>query len=154
MRLEHEFTYHTAVVGPHVVGHGPYGTRHVYEVREGVAEGPRLSARSLGPGTDWMLVGSDGFLRMNVRAQLVTDDGAIICVRYRGAAEANERLYAALTSGEATRFDEQRIRTVWQLESGDERYSWINQAVFVGEARLQPTDSGARGFEHRVCRLA
>lgn len=32
----------------------------------------------LGSGSDWMLVGSDGFMRMDVRVQIETDDGAII----------------------------------------------------------------------------
>lgn len=154
MRLEHEFTYRTAVNGPHVVGDGPFGTRHHYDMTDGEVEGPRLRARSSGDGTDWMLVGADGFLRMDVRMQLVTDDGAVLLVRYHGPAEANDRLQQAIEAGEETSFDDQRIRTVWQIESGDCRYAWVNQAVFVGEGRVCPTFSGRPGFEHRVYRAA
>ena len=101
-----------------------------------------------------MLVGADRFLRMDVRIQLLTDDGAVLCARYRGPAETNDRLQAAIAGSEPTGFDDQHIRTWWELESGDPRYAWVNQAIFVGEARFQPTEAGAPGFEHRVYRAA
>lgn len=152
--LAYEFTYRTAVVGPHEVGQGPFGVRQHYELADGVVEGPRLSARSVDSGADWMLSGADGFMRMDARVQLLTGDGAVLLARYHGPAESNARLQAAIAGGEPTDFEEQRIRTWWELESGDPRYAWVNQTVFVGEARFQPTESGQPGFEHRVYRAA
>ncbi len=150
--LRHEFTYRTSVAGPHEVGAGPYGTRQYYEMTDGVIEGARLSGRTLGSGSDWMLVGTDGFLRMDVRLQILTDDGAVLCARYHGLAEANERLQQAIASGAATSFADQSIRTSWRIETGDSRYAWINRSVFIGEGRVQPSGSAA-GFEHRIHRV-
>ena len=127
IHLEYAFTYRTAVAGPHVVGEGPHGTRHCYEMTDGVIEGGRLSGRALGSGADWMLVGSDGFLRMDARIQILTDDGAVLCARYHGPAEANDRLREAIASGEPTGFVDQRIRTCWEMESGDPGYAWVNR---------------------------
>lgn len=154
MRLEHEFTYTAVVLGPHVVGQGPFGMRHYYEMAQGLVAGPRLAGRTLGAGADWMLVGPDGVLRMDVRIQLLADDGAILCARDHGIGEPNERMRSATEHDEPTRFENQRIRTCWQLECGDPRYEWVNRYLFVGEARLRPAGEDKPGFEHRVYRLA
>lgn len=153
IRLHPEFTYRTLVAGPHEAGEGPQGRRQVFEMRDGVFEGPRLSGRTLGAAADWMLAGSDGFLRMDVRLQLLTGDGAVVLAHYRGPAEANAALMDAMTAGAPTRFADARIRTVWELESGDPRYAWVNQSLFVGEGRFLPSSAGEPGFEHRVHRV-
>ena len=152
-RLVHEFTYHAVVSAPHEVGVGPHGHRQYYEMKSGVIDGPRLKGKLLGSGSDWMLVGSDGFMRMDVRIQIETDDGAIICARYFGPAEANRNLAQALAASTATDFSDQSIRSHWLLETGDPGYAWVNQAVFVGEGRLRPAGPGVMGFEHRVYRV-
>ncbi len=154
MRLEHEFTYRTAVIGPHIVGDGPLGCRHCYEMVDGVVEGARLNGRTLGSGADWMLVRKDGLMRMDVRIQLRTDDGATLLARYGGPARSSERMRAALATGESTGFEDQAIQTAWRLECGDPRYAWVNEAIFVGEGRVLPAGPGRPGFEHRVYRTA
>ena len=152
-KLVHEFTFHSAVSAPQEVGTGPFGHRQYYAMRDGLIEGSRLTGKLLGAGSDWMLMGPDGFMRMDVRIQIETDDGAVICVRYFGPAEANEVLGQAVAACSPTEFSDQSIRSHWLLESGDPRYAWVNQSVFVGEGRLLPAEPGVLGFEHRVYRL-
>lgn len=152
-KLIYEFTYHAAFSSPHEVGVGPYGHRQYYEMTEGVLKGSRLNGRLLGSGSDWMLVGRDGFIRMDVRIQIETDDQAVICAHYFGPAEANQKLVQAMAASAPTGFSDQLIRSHWLLETGAPRYAWVNQAVFVGESRLLPVRPGVLGFEHRVYRL-
>ena len=152
-KLVHEFTFHSAVSAPQEVGTGPFGHRQYYAMRDGVIEGPRLRGKLLGAGSDWTLMGSDGFMRMDVRIQIETEDGAVICVRYFGPAETNEALGQAMVACSPTQFSDQSIRSHWLLESGDPRYAWVNQNVFVGEGRLRPAEPGIAGFEHRVYRV-
>ena len=152
-KLVHEFTFHSAVSAPREVGAGPFGRRQYYAMRDGSIEGPRLRGTLLGPGSDWMLVGSDGFMRMDVRIQIETEDGAVLCAHYFGPAEANDMLGRAVAACSPTEFSDQSIRTHWILETGDPRYDWVNQGVFVGEGRLRPASPGVLGFEHRVYRL-
>lgn len=78
MRLEYEFTYSAQLKPPLNVGTGPFGTRMVFEVTGGTVEGDRLNGTILGGGADWMLVGPDGYGRLDVRAQLAAKDGAIV----------------------------------------------------------------------------
>ncbi len=152
-KLVCEFTFRSAVSAPQEVGIGPFGHRQYYAMRDGVIEGPRLTGKLVGAGSDWMLMGADGFMRMDVRIQIGTEDGAVICVRYFGPAEANEVLGQAAAACSPTEFSVQSIRTHWLLESGDPRYAWVNQNVFVGEGRLCPAEPGVLGFEHRVYRV-
>ena len=152
-KLIHEFTYVATVGEPHEVGVGPLGHRQYFEMKTGVVAGPRLNGKLLGSGGDWMLVGTDGFMRMDVRIQIGTDDGAVICAHYFGPAEMNQKTAQAFSTGSPTEFADQVNRSHWLLETGDPRYAWVNQAVFVGEGRFRPAGPGVMGFEHRVYRV-
>ena len=152
-QLVHAFTYHAIIGAPREVGVGPFGHRQYYEMTSGTLDGPRLTGKLIGSGGDWMLIGPDGFMRMDVRVQIETDDGAIICAHHFGPAEANQALGQAFASSTPTDFADQSIRSHWLLESGDSRYAWVNQSVFVGEGRLRPAGPGVMGFEHRVYRV-
>ena len=151
--LIHEFTCHVACGPAHDVGTGPYGLRQYFEMTGGRIEGPRLAGKLLGSGGDWMLVGPDGFMRMDVRIQIETEDGAVICAHYFGPAEANDALQQAVAAVAPTRFSDQSIRSHWVLEAGHPHYAWVNRSVFVGQGRLLPARPGQLGFEHQVYRL-
>ena len=78
MNFEYEFSYRAKLKDALPVGAGPYGTRLFFEVIEGEFAGKRLNGKILSGGGDWLLVGADGFGRLDVRAQFVTDDGAAL----------------------------------------------------------------------------
>ena len=88
--------------------------------------------------------------RVDVRGQIATDDGAFIYAQYEGVLEMNEKVLAAMAAAEATDFSDQYFRTTPRVETGDERYVWLNQSVFVAEGRLYP----GLGVEYRVHRAA
>ena len=139
MNLEYEFTYHASVKAPIAIGTGPYGTRMFFEVTSGEFEGKRLKGKILSGGGDWLLAGADGFSRLDVRIQLVTDDGAAIYGTYCGLLETNARVQAALSDPKSgTDFGDHYFRTTPRFETGDPRYAWMNQALFVSEGRVLP----------------
>ena len=149
MDLVHEFTFHATLAEPLMIGNGPYGTRVVYPVVDGQAKGDRISGTLVGGGGDWLLIGPDGWGRLDVRGQLQTDDGALVYMTYRGVLELNDKVIAATQSTEAeTGFDDQYFRTTPHFEVGDERYAWMNHTVFVGRGRLI-----AGGVEYEVYRV-
>jgi hypothetical protein len=57
-----------------------------------------------------------------------------------------EHAVAAARAGTEIRtdFDDHYYRTTPRLETGDERYAWVNQTVFVGRGRIIP---GGVGYE-------
>jgi len=123
--------------------------RIIYEVVGGRADGPRFSGRVLTGGADWLLVGPDGWGRLDVRAQFVTDDGAAIYASYVGLLEMNDKVQQAIASGSSTDFGDQYFRTNPRFETGDPRYAWLNQTFFVGEGRI----IAGPGVEYRLYRV-
>jgi Protein of unknown function (DUF3237) len=150
VQLEYEFTYQAKLKQPLNVGAGPYGVRTVFEVVDGVVEGKRLNGTVLSGGADWMLVGADGCGRLDVRAQFATKDNAIIYVCYLGVVQMNEAVQQAVLAGKGTEYTDQYFRTAPRLETGDSRYAWVNQSLFVAEGRFLE----GPGVEYKVHRVA
>ena len=149
MNLEYELTYHALLKEPVVVGAGPYGSRLVFEVTGGHVEGKRLKGTILTGGADWLLVGADGWGRLDVRVQVMTDDGAAIYVAYYGILEMNDKVQRATTEASGTDYSDQYFRTNPRFESGDPRYAWLNHTLFVAEGHIL----AGLGVEYRVYRL-
>jgi hypothetical protein len=149
MKLVHEFDLSATLKPPVPVGAGPIGTRMFYEVASGEIKGERLRGKLLGGG-EWALIGPDGYLRVDVRLQAETHDGAFLYVQYVGLLEMNEAVQGSLASGKGTDYGDQAFYTNPRFETGDERYAWLNTTFFVGEGRLRP----GPGVEYRVYRPA
>lgn len=81
-------THRAMLEPPMPVGDGPVGSRMVFDVTGGRVEGPRISGNFTGPAGEWLLMGADGFGRVDVRAQIETDDGAFVYVQYFGLASS------------------------------------------------------------------
>jgi len=149
MELVHEFTFRAGLKPPLPIGAGPIGTRMYYEINGGEVVGDRLSGTIRGGG-EWALIGPDGFLRVDVRAQVETSDGAFLYVQYFGLLEMNAAVMNAIENGTGTEFADQYFCTNPRIETGDPRYSWVNTTFFVGEGRVLP----GLGIEYRVYRPA
>ena len=138
-----------ALKPPLPVGAGPIGTRVYYDVTEGEIIGDRIRGKLLGGG-EWALIGPDGFLRVDVRLQIETHDGAFLYVQYLGLIELNETVQSALADGTGTEYNDQYFYINPRIETGDERYAWVNTTFFVGEGHFLPNNS----IEYRVWRPA
>ena len=149
MELVHECTFHADTAAALVVGDGPAGTRMIVPVTGGWAKGERLNGTVTGPGADWIVVGADGYGRLEVRTQLLTDDGALVYLTYIGILELNDAVQAAVADGASTEYDDQYFRSTPRFETGDSRYGWVNTTVFVGEGRIAPG-----GVEYEIYRLS
>ena len=149
MNLVQEFTLTAALKPPLPIGDGPIGTRVYYEAAGGEIVGDRIRGKLLGGG-EWALIGPDGFLRLDVRFQVETHDGAYLYIQYFGLLELNEAVQSALADGTGTEYGDQYFFTNPRIETGDERYAWVNTTFFIGEGRMLPN----LGVEYRVLRPA
>jgi hypothetical protein len=91
------------------------------------------------PGSDWMVVSSDGYGRPDVRVPLMSDDGALILMHYVGLVEQSERFVEAAANDEPTGWDDQYMRFSFCFETGSERHRWLTQRLFVGRGHLLGT---------------
>ena len=137
-RLEFLMNVHIDLKPPVEIGAVPSGNRQIFDTIGGSFEGPRLKGKVLPGGGDWMLFGSDGVGRLDVRGALETDDGARIYMQYSGVLVVNAVLAKALATGGETNYGDTYFMTQPRFETGDERYGWLNQVVAIGQGRNLP----------------
>ncbi len=113
------------------IGETVQGRRRIAPVTGGVFEGERLNGVVL-PGADWVINRPDGAMAIDVRIVLKTDDAALIYCSYQGLFKAPPQAMARFNRGEMLGPDEYRLRTVARLETGAERYFWLNDLLVVG----------------------
>ena len=138
MQLDPVMTYRCVTRGPIEVA-GDNRERQIWEVAEATLEGDGIRAGLAGPGSDWMTVSSDGFWRPDVRVAFLTEDRAALTLRYRGLVEQTDAFMAAATEDRETGWDDQYMRMQLHFETGDSRYRWLMQSLFVARGRLLGT---------------
>ena len=125
----------------HHIGPGPHGNRSTVIFKGGRFEGPRLRGEILAGGGDWEIVQNhtdDGVemqtAHLDTRYNLQTHDGAVIYLQTRGTRTGRREVLERLGDDEGIKADEFRMRLTLEMETGDERYRWINTGVFVASS--------------------
>jgi len=148
--LEYEFTMSVTLAESLTVGAGAYGVRVVAPAVRGSVVGTRLNGEITGPGADWLLIGNDGYGRVDVRLQIATDDGALVYLTYDGILQLTDAAVAAAgTPGVESGWDDQYFRTSPRFETGAPQYTWLQQSMFVARGRLS-----LDGVQYEVFRVA
>jgi hypothetical protein len=138
--LERELTYLVRTTQPLEPTHGsPAGSRQYWQVTEATLKGSRIDAKLAATGIDWMGVGDDGFWRPNVKAQFVTEDGAVIFLHYTGLVQQTDAFKKAAEENRETEWEQQYLRLAMRFDTGSARYAWLNQSLFVAAGRLLGT---------------
>jgi hypothetical protein len=126
----------TVTVAPHVIANGPNGTRVVATATKGTMVGPVLNAELVPvAGGDWVTARANGTLSLDVRIVLRTHDGADLLLTYLGYGRRDD----------AGGLD---IRVSPRFETGDERYSWLNDTFCVAYGKVD-----AAGVHYEVYEL-
>ena len=139
-QLEHFCDLQVQLDAPIELGTGSAGRRRIIPIIGGTASGPHFEAKILNLGADWQTQFAGGAAHLDTRYALETEDGAAIEIINRGFRHGPPQIMASLAAGEKVASDSYYMRTHATLETGDERYSWVNNHVFVGTgARNQNT---------------
>jgi hypothetical protein len=137
MKLDHLMDFKARLYSPVLdVGKGPFGTRYIYNAAEGSFEGPRLKGRVLPGGGDMPLADASGAMRLDIRVTLETDDGAFIYLQNQGVWRSDPSRVAP-QEGEAADFGDMYIVSTPRFETGDERYAWLNDFVYLAEGKAE-----------------
>lgn len=108
------------------------GARRVIPIAGGTVRGPLLSGTIDATGADWQTVLASGAAELDARYLLRTDDGAPIELVDRGFRHGPADIMARLAAGDPVDPSDYYMRSSIRLETGDERYAWVNTTVFVG----------------------
>jgi hypothetical protein len=122
----------------------PWGVRQYWQVSEASLDGPDIKAQLAATGIDWMGVGDDGFWRPDLRAQFLTDDGAVVLMHYTGLVQQAARSTDSVAT-DAPGWDDRYWRMSVRFETGAPRYAWLNTSLFVARGRL--LDTGCIEYE-------
>jgi hypothetical protein len=118
-------TIRTDPDGLYMLGTTSAGKRIIQELLEVELVGPRVRGRMIGnSGADWLAVADDGEVTLDIRLLIETDDGARVFVHLDGRANWAEQL------GRGPIFSTAR------LESGDERYAFLNGLRLVSKGAV------------------
>jgi uncharacterized protein DUF3237 len=129
-------TYRADISEPQqMIGKAHFGRRMIAVLTGGVVEGERLNGRVVPGGGDWATIDENETLRLDARVTFETHDGALIYLSYRGVLRPMSKVREFSAQG-GPKTDEERsqvyFRTAPILETGDERYSWVNNIVTIG----------------------
>lgn len=114
------------------IGPGRGGERRIIPIIGGKATGPRLRGDIMNVGADWQTVFKSGLAELDTRYAMKTHDGAIIEICNYGFRHGPAHVIEAIGRGEEVAPESYYMRTHAKLETGDERYAWVNKTLFVG----------------------
>ena len=117
---------------PIEMGAGAAGRRRIIPIIGGTVSGPYFEGKILNLGADWQTQFIGGTAHLDTRYAMETLDGAIIEIVNRGLRHGPPEVIAAIAAGEEVQPGAYYMRTHATLETGDERYRWINNHLFVG----------------------
>ena len=148
--LAFEFEF-SAQLGRADFGAGPFGRRVLFRgTGGGIVHGDQLEGVMEGPGGDWFLSGADGYGRIDVRSNIRTTDDALIYMQYHGLVRLTPAVLTVLNGEPDPGGDnDQYLFTAPRLETGDPRYLWVNQTMFLGEGQVS---TGPR-VDYRIYRV-
>lgn len=131
-KLDHVCTLYVELDTIREMGRGRAGQRRIIPIIGGRVEGERLNGRILNLGADWQTVFDGGLAELDTRYAFETPDGATIEIINFGFRHGPEEVLQAVARGEDVDPSAYYMRTHARLETGDERYDWVNRILFAG----------------------
>lgn len=120
------------------VGSTPRGRRIIGPIVNARLTGDRLQASQAGTSAaDWLVLGPDGTIFIDVRIAFRTDDGARIYMSYSGRGDWS----AGVMSG--------AVFATPVFETADERYRWLNGVLCAAKGMVS---AGGAEYELAVLR--
>jgi len=131
MQLEPLCTFTAQLSRTELVASTPVGRRIIGPIHSATLTGDRLRATQRGTSAaDWLVMGPDGTVQIDVRLVFVTDDGARLFVEYLGKADWS----GGVMSGP--------VYSTPTFATDDPRYRWLNAVQCA--ARGQVHETGAQ----------
>jgi len=131
-------TIETDPNGLFMLGTTSAGQRIIQEFLAVRLEGERIRATMTGKGgADWLTVSDEGRATIDIRVLMLTDDGAPVYITLDGRAHWPDGLGRG------------PIYSTARLESGDERYAWVNDLPLVSKGAV----TAGRAVAHELFEL-
>ena len=128
--LQYVLTYQADLLPPQVVA----PDRLVWDAPGGwVKAADGSTGKIIEPSGDWMYVLPNGTFKLDVRATVQMDDGALMLVEYTGRLKFTEEGGAKFQNGEVVGEGDWYFIASPTVHTAAEKYAWMNDAVFVNK---------------------
>ena len=140
--FEYEMEYVTSYIAtlsePEVIGPVAEGLRLNVYVTGGTVDGPKMKGKILPVGADWLTIRTDGVGVLDVRATVLTDDGALVYIYYKGVMDLGPDGYKNFLEGAPPPPEGIVLRTNPWFQTVHPDYLWMTRGLFVevGKAYL------------------
>ena len=146
-RLTHIADFSVAVAMPVVIGEVAAGLRRIVAITGGTATG-RIAGTIDAGGADFQILRrEDAAAELEARYTVRTHDGAMIYVVNHGLRYGPKDVMDALARGEQVDPAKVYFRAAPKFETGDERYRWLTQRLFVATGVRRPDTVELRIYE-------
>lgn len=134
LKSEFLFDLEISLNPPQKIGPVLTGTRLIYPFKDGAVKSDKINGKILDCSGEWGLVVDTTTFKMDVRATIQTDDGALIYMAYSGYNHASAEKSAIMRSGKGYELSpsEYYFRSVPVFETSAPKYAWLNHTVAVG----------------------
>ena len=134
LKSEFLFEMEANLYEPQMVGKGLLGTRVIFPAKEGIVKGDRIKGKILAGGGDWGLILDSTTFKLDVRATIETDDGALIYMTYTGYIHTDAKRFTKILTGKANELSQSDyyFRTNPIFETSSPKYAWLNHIVSIG----------------------
>ena len=137
--LKSEFLFELEVNLDHPQGIGPVlkGIRLISPFKDGLVKGSKFNGKII-DGGDWGLVVDSTTFKVDSRATLQMDDGALIYITYSGYSHASAKMAAMIGAGKGGQLSpsDYYFRTNLSFETSNPKYSWLNYTAAIGVGRF------------------
>jgi len=125
----------TARIGG-VISAGDIGTgvRRIIPITGGDVKGKDVNGKVCAFGADFQIVRPNELIDLEAKYAIETDDGAVIYVENRGIRFGPVELVKRHNRGEAVDPSLIYFRTVPKFETGNAKYRWLMESLFIGSA--------------------
>jgi hypothetical protein len=107
---------------------------YIYNVRPGGwVKGPQINDTLVTPSGDWLRAMPSGVFRLDVRATIKTDDGALIYMTYNWIIKDTKEGEARAKKGDTLTSKDHYFIIAPTMETSTERYAWLNSVQCIGK---------------------
>jgi hypothetical protein len=138
LKSEFLFELEADLNAPQVVGPVLSGTRIIFPVISGTVKSQKINGKVLPGGGDWGMVLDSTTFKLDVRATIETDDGAMIYVSYSGYIHTDAKKFAMLLAGKGNELNpaDYYFRTNPVFETSSPKYAWLNHTIAIGVGNI------------------
>jgi uncharacterized protein DUF3237 len=138
LKSEFLFDLEIDLTPPQVVGPVLKGIRIISPFKDGFVKSDKINGKLLEGAGDWGLFIDSMTFKVDSRATIQTDDGALIYMTSSGYSYASAKISAMIGAGKSAELSpsDYYFRSSVAFETSSPKYAWLNRVIAVGVGRF------------------